>query len=236
MATNYDLEVPADERTQTYNGVRITDDGQYVLIFNPEKQHFVLHRIDSTFDMNMVNAPAYPSLPPSTGTQVGNKLTGKSAPATKKALAKKVAAPRAPKAAPKRAPAPKKKAPREPTPEPDEDSDDGGLIIEDPPPLPAPVNHYTSNRVVGLRDREASEEMSDEDEDAEGEDYDEELERGDERNRDVDVLRLGSPVGKDEEALAEEGLGDYDEQMARELEAALEQDAYEGASSESEEE
>lgn len=40
-----------------YNGVRTTDDGNYVLIFDPVRKAFVLHRVDSTFHMNITRMP-----------------------------------------------------------------------------------------------------------------------------------------------------------------------------------
>ncbi|KAL2269469.1 hypothetical protein VTJ83DRAFT_1653 [Remersonia thermophila] len=40
-----------------YNGVRTTDDGNYVLIFDPARKAFVLHRVDSTFHMNVTRTP-----------------------------------------------------------------------------------------------------------------------------------------------------------------------------------
>ncbi|KAK4102060.1 hypothetical protein N658DRAFT_495407 [Parathielavia hyrcaniae] len=40
-----------------YNGVRTTDDGNYVLIFDPAREAFVLHRVDSTFHMNITRTP-----------------------------------------------------------------------------------------------------------------------------------------------------------------------------------
>jgi hypothetical protein len=40
-----------------YNGVRTTDDGNYVLIFDPARKAFVLHRVDSTFHMNITRTP-----------------------------------------------------------------------------------------------------------------------------------------------------------------------------------
>ncbi|KAK4236340.1 hypothetical protein C8A03DRAFT_17006 [Achaetomium macrosporum] len=40
-----------------YNGVRTHDDGNYVLIFDPARKAFVLHRVDSTFHMNLTRTP-----------------------------------------------------------------------------------------------------------------------------------------------------------------------------------
>lgn len=40
-----------------YNGTRSTKENQYVLIFDPERKAFVLHRMDSMFHMNLARTP-----------------------------------------------------------------------------------------------------------------------------------------------------------------------------------
>ncbi|KAK0723893.1 RNA polymerase II transcription elongation factor-domain-containing protein [Apiosordaria backusii] len=40
-----------------YNGVRTTEDGNYALIFDPKRQAFILHRVDSMFHMNLTRTP-----------------------------------------------------------------------------------------------------------------------------------------------------------------------------------
>ncbi|KAL2263625.1 hypothetical protein VTK26DRAFT_5888 [Humicola hyalothermophila] len=40
-----------------YNGVRTSNDDNYVLIFDPSRKAFVLHRVDSTFHMNLTRTP-----------------------------------------------------------------------------------------------------------------------------------------------------------------------------------
>lgn len=40
-----------------YNGVRTIGDGQYALIFDPARKVFVLHRVDSIFNMNLIRTP-----------------------------------------------------------------------------------------------------------------------------------------------------------------------------------
>lgn len=70
----------------SYNGVRTTKDGNYVLIFDPERQVLVLHRLDSMFHMNLAKTPGnsdveslqkqFPQLevePPVSGTPADNK-------------------------------------------------------------------------------------------------------------------------------------------------------------------
>jgi len=40
-----------------YNGTRTSEDGNYVLIFDPARKAFVLHRVDSMFHMNITKTP-----------------------------------------------------------------------------------------------------------------------------------------------------------------------------------
>ncbi|KAK3331018.1 RNA polymerase II transcription elongation factor-domain-containing protein [Apodospora peruviana] len=40
-----------------YNGARTSEDGKYVLIFDPARKAFILHRVDSTFHMNLTKTP-----------------------------------------------------------------------------------------------------------------------------------------------------------------------------------
>ncbi|KAK4232373.1 hypothetical protein QBC38DRAFT_95021 [Podospora fimiseda] len=54
---NMSLENPRQGKKYQYNGVRTTDDGKFVLIFDPKRQALVLHRVDSTFHMNLVRTP-----------------------------------------------------------------------------------------------------------------------------------------------------------------------------------
>ena len=185
----------------------------------------MLHRVDSTFDMNLVSAPwdqnssnlrsQYPQLEPETKPAVPapQRRPSKSA--------KNAAAAKATTKRPKQEKPKKPKPPvREPTPE-EEDSDDG-LTVEYPDGPPAQQHHYQPTPVFR---RHASEDASDED--AEHESFEEE------RNQDVDHLQLPSP--------ANNAGGLSDEEIELDLEAELEQALKEtenGAdeSSESEEE
>jgi hypothetical protein len=207
-STSYDLSLKDNDDKYSYNGARITGDGQYVLIFDPVKEHFVLHRIDSTFDMNLISAPwardastlrsQYPQLETEAKAQ---------APQQRKAskAGKKPTAPK-PEIQRKKVEKPKKPKPpvREPTPE-EEDSDDG-LTIEYPDAAPQ-IYQYNATPVF---QRQPSEEVSEEDEDAEHEVYEEE-----ERNQDVDHLKLPSP--------ANNAGGMSDEDLELDLEAELEE-------------
>ncbi|KAI0908350.1 RNA polymerase II transcription elongation factor-domain-containing protein [Ustulina deusta] len=85
-STSYDLSFQDGGGRYTYQGSRGHEDNQYVLIFDPEKEVFVLHRVDSMFNMNLVRTPTnnvaadlrqeYPHLEahqPSRTTQATNK-------------------------------------------------------------------------------------------------------------------------------------------------------------------
>ncbi|KAK3941947.1 RNA polymerase II transcription elongation factor-domain-containing protein [Diplogelasinospora grovesii] len=45
-----------------YNGTRSTEDGKYVLILDPVRKAFVLHRVDSMFHMNVTRTPTNSSV------------------------------------------------------------------------------------------------------------------------------------------------------------------------------
>ncbi|KAL8351114.1 hypothetical protein RB601_000762 [Gaeumannomyces tritici] len=47
----------ADGTKYSYNGTRAIDDRQFVLIFDPNRRAFVLHRLDSLFNVNLVATP-----------------------------------------------------------------------------------------------------------------------------------------------------------------------------------
>jgi hypothetical protein len=218
-SSNYDLTLKDNSEKYAYQGVRTTGDGKYVLIFDPVKKHFVLHRIDSTFDMNLVSAPwsqdvrsQYEQIEHPIKPQ-GSAPQRRASKGPKKAAVAKASAPR------QKAEKPKKPKPpvREPTPE--EEASDDGLTIEYPG---GPSGQSYEYNATPIFQRNISEEVSDEDEDAEGEEYEEE------RNQDVDHLKLPSPANNN-------AGGASDEDMEAELEAELEQ-ALQQDSDESEEE
>jgi hypothetical protein len=233
--SKYNLTLTDDSEKYSYEGIRTSADGQYVLIFDPAKKHFVLHRVDSTFDMNLVSAPwssdvrddysqiEHAEPKPAAAPQRKGSKGGKKAAATKATTAK-ANIPRQKVEKPKKAakPAP---PPREPTPEPEEDSD-GVLTIEYPgaPGGGSSANTYPEYNSTPVFQRNVSEEVSDEDEDAEGEEYEDERER----NQDVDHLKLPSPAGN--------VGGMSDEDIEDELEAELEKALDANESDESEEE
>lgn len=57
-STDYDLSFTDDGGKYAYNGSRSTKANQYALIFDPERKAFVLHRVDSTFNMNLTRTPS----------------------------------------------------------------------------------------------------------------------------------------------------------------------------------
>lgn len=54
---SYNLGFDDNGDKYQYNGVRTTDDNNFVLIFDPARKGFVLHRVDSTFHMNLTRTP-----------------------------------------------------------------------------------------------------------------------------------------------------------------------------------
>jgi hypothetical protein len=55
---SYNLGFDDNGDKYQYNGARTTDDNNFVLIFDPVRKGFVLHRVDSTFHMNLTRTPA----------------------------------------------------------------------------------------------------------------------------------------------------------------------------------
>ena len=228
-STSYNISFTDNSEEYSYHGVRTSGNGQYVLIFDPVEKHFVLHKIDSTFDMNLISSPweqdaselqsQYPQLDTTANSQNAGsqrkppKVT-KNIPVVKNDTKRRKSV-QAKKSKP---------AVREPTPE-HEDSDDG-LTIEYPD---APSSQQYQYQSTPIFQRNVSEDISDEDEDAEGEGYQ------DERNQDVDLLKLPSPANKNAGGMSDE---DIELDLEAELEQALKETA-EGRvdeSSESEEE
>ncbi|KAI0379151.1 RNA polymerase II transcription elongation factor-domain-containing protein [Hypomontagnella monticulosa] len=56
--STYDLSFQDDGGRYQYKGTRGAEDGQYVLIFDPTREVFVLHKVDSMFNMNLVQTPS----------------------------------------------------------------------------------------------------------------------------------------------------------------------------------
>ncbi|KAI1359123.1 RNA polymerase II transcription elongation factor-domain-containing protein [Xylaria arbuscula] len=154
-SASYDLSFQDEGGRYAFQGSRGHEDNQYVLIFDPEREVFVLHRVDSMFNMNVTRTPSnndsealrqeYPPLeahPPSRATKPTNKtVSTKSAKPTKskKPAPKDPKPPVAKKADPPAPvkPAKSKKAHHDSE---DESSDDDLLTIEDPGGAPPASN------------------------------------------------------------------------------------------------
>ncbi|XDG07632.1 hypothetical protein ABKA04_007247 [Annulohypoxylon sp. FPYF3050] len=57
-AATYDLAFQDDGGRYQYKGTRGVEDSQYVLIFDATREVFVLHKVDSMFNMNLVQTPS----------------------------------------------------------------------------------------------------------------------------------------------------------------------------------
>lgn len=225
--SSYNLSIKDKSDRYSYTGARTTGDGQYVLVFDAVKEHYVLHKIDSTFDMNLTNTPwtndtsALQSQYPQIDIETTQASPQRKAPKPKAATAAKTDVPKKKIIVPKKA----KAAVRDPSPEEEEESDDG-FTVEDPS---ANTSHHASQPTF---QRQASEDVSDEDEDAEHELYEE-----DEHNQDVDHLRLPSPANNDAGLSDEDLEADLEKEFEAEFEEALKEgDGAGSESSESEEE
>ncbi|KAI1424589.1 RNA polymerase II transcription elongation factor-domain-containing protein [Xylaria sp. FL1777] len=150
-SASYDLSFQDDGGRYAYQGTRGHEDNQYVLIFDPENQVFVLHRVDSMFNMNLVRTPTnndaedlrqeYPQLKahqPSRSTKATNKTTS-SKPTKPKKPAPKDARPSVVKKA-EPAPVHPPKPNKAHHDSEDESSDDDLLTIEDPGGAAPPSN------------------------------------------------------------------------------------------------
>jgi hypothetical protein len=241
-ATQYDLSFSDGSGKYEYQGIRNSDDKQYGLVFDPVKKHFVLHQVDSTFDMNLKSTPwnqdptslreAYPQIQ----IQSSPKLRRKSSQIKSKTtqLNRTSADAKRRKAEkPKKAKTP----PKEPTPDAEDEDSDDGLTIEYPGGAPLPRYQSHPSPLPFRREQEEASEESDAD--AEDEDHDD-----NERNMDVDILELPSPAANIETSVAgddeeeEEEDDELEQALAAELEEALEKETGPKAdeSSESEEE
>lgn len=54
---SFDLSFYENGGKYAFNGTRSTKENQYVLLFDPERKAFVLHRMDSMFNMNVTRTP-----------------------------------------------------------------------------------------------------------------------------------------------------------------------------------
>jgi hypothetical protein len=116
---SYNLGFDDNGDKYQYNGVRTSEDGNYVLIFDPSRKAFVLHRVDSMFHMNLTKTPTdgleslrkkFPQLEVSAGSSSKQQFKGKDTPAG----AEKVKPPAPAKGKGKEKAAPKKPAAKKP--------------------------------------------------------------------------------------------------------------------------
>lgn len=211
-----------------------------MLVFSPERKAFILHQVDSTFNMNVTSTPwdqdqdslrtTYPHLtatPRETDTNKGNNGDSKRRKADTKAKAqpKAVSKPQA-RAQPKtqtktqtktQQPRKAKAIQREPTPT--EESSEEDFTIEYPDGPPRKSNNSMAHAVKNELWAENEEEERDMEEE--------------ERNKDIDSIKLPSPA---DHHANEEHEDDLDLDLEAELEQALEKEMGADESSESEEE
>lgn len=151
----YDLSFQDDGGRYQYKGTRGVEDNQYVLIFDAAREVFVLHKVDSMFNMNLVQTPSndnaeslrqeFPQLEShsasssakAAGTTSGGKKSTKASTEDKKTTAKP------------RKPAPKAKVEEKPA-----------LAMPEKKPLPKPT---TTNKPSKASADEEEEDSSDDD-------------------------------------------------------------------------
>ncbi|KAF2970875.1 hypothetical protein GQX73_g2651 [Xylaria multiplex] len=199
-SASYHLSFQDDAGRYAYQGSRGHEDNQYVLIFDPEREVFVLHRVDSMFNMNLARTPtnddtdslreAHRQLEahrPSRTTKPANKSTS-----SKPTKAKK-SAPKDPKSSvvkkvepPTRVPAKPKKVHHDSE---EESSDDDVFTIEDPSGA-APASHRDFSPGFIDKPRRFSEFV---------EQNHEEVEEDDDGDLGIEVEALNDADGEEEE-------------------------------------
>ncbi|KAI1291273.1 RNA polymerase II transcription elongation factor-domain-containing protein [Xylaria venustula] len=154
-SATYDLSFQDDGGRYAYQGSRGHEENQYVLIFDPEREVFVLHRVDSMFNMNVVRTPTNGDADhlrhehahldahrPSRPAKVPNKTASSKPAKTTKAKkpAPKESKPLVTKKARPPSPLPAAKPIKARHESEDESSDDDLLTIEDPGGAAPPSN------------------------------------------------------------------------------------------------
>ncbi|KAI1101203.1 RNA polymerase II transcription elongation factor-domain-containing protein [Jackrogersella minutella] len=213
---SYDLSFKDDGGSYKYKGTRGVEDSQYVLIFDPVREVFVLHKVDSMFNMNLVQTPSadhdeslrqdYPQLvshsisssakaagPTSSGKK-STKATGEEKKTTKRKSAPKAKIEEKPTLAmPEKKPPPKPVTTSKPSKtidEEDESSDDDlGLTIENPGGQAPRAQRDFSPNIFGLRRFSdlVQETEEGENDDADGEDDDDD---------NFEHFKLPSPINR----------------------------------------
>ncbi|CAD6502837.1 BgTH12-05426 [Blumeria graminis f. sp. triticale] len=167
---NYSLSFPESSDNLSYQGERSSAHEQYILIFDADKEQFVLHRVDSNFDMKRVYSSRSKNI---TGSHTQNSkhesvTNHQPAALPKKSLKRAQAATE--DSDQQKAKKPKYRTQPDPSPEIDqvEEESDDGLTIEFPG-AQSPVNgQYDASP---LHQRQLSEEDSDEERDIAPGDY-----------------------------------------------------------------
>ncbi|KAI2617069.1 hypothetical protein GGR54DRAFT_210441 [Hypoxylon sp. NC1633] len=199
---SYDLSFQDEGGRYQYKGTRGVEDGQYVLIFDASREVFVLHKVDSMFNMNLVKTPSkdnadglrqeFPQLQGHSGSSsakaagpASSRQSAKASVQDKKAVPKPRKPAPKPRAGEKSALAmPEKKAvpkpiaiskQRQASADSEESSDDDlGLTIENPGGEAPSVSRDFSPNLFGIRrfSEFVQQNEEEEDDDADGEEDD----------------------------------------------------------------
>lgn len=218
---SYNLSLTQDGQQYGYTGTRNRSESDYVLLFDADKKHYVLHRLDSSFDMNLAATPwtddaaalrtqyaqlgsptSHPS--PAISAGVSSTSTSTSTSTSRKSVNQRT-----------RAKKPTKAPLRDPSPDKDDESSDDGLQIEypgGPPPARKPAVFSTPVFHAPVSDAESADE--------DGEDGHGDL------HGDADLQRQTSPHGDGSDVEIEADLeADLEAELARAIEDADNADA-----------
>ncbi|KAI0169746.1 RNA polymerase II transcription elongation factor-domain-containing protein [Hypoxylon sp. FL1284] len=210
---SYDLSFRDDGGRYQYKGTRGVEENQYVMIFDAAREVFVIHKVDSMFNMNLIQTPSndsaaslkqeFPHLEShSSSAKPTSKQSAKAKTEDKKTTAKpRKAAPNSKAQEKPSVPVPDKKPPPKPAAaakkqrsapaeEEEESSDDDlGLTIENPGGSAPSVSRDFSPNLFGIRpfsELLQRKEEEEQDEDADGEEDDE----------DDEFFTLPSPINR----------------------------------------
>ena len=235
--SQFNLSYTDGSNIHQFQGMRNSGDGQYILVFDPVKEHFVLHQVDSTFEMNLKSTSKDQDSATRSQTQsTSPKLRRKSSSQPKSKATQSKSSTADVKKRKVERPKKAKTPPREPTPDAEDEDSDDGLTIEYPGGPPPP--HFPALPRPSLLSQNLGNEQPSDESDADAE-YEEDDDN--DRNRDVDVLELPSPAANmgNADVEMEDDEEDLDLDLAAELEQELEKETGRKAddeSSESEEE
>ncbi|KAI1473679.1 hypothetical protein K445DRAFT_322482 [Daldinia sp. EC12] len=218
-ASTYDLSFQDDGGHYQYKGTRGVEDSQYVLIFDPNREVFVLHKVDSMFNMNLVKTPnddaeslrqEFPQLDAHSASSSAKAAGPARQPAKgRKEEKKTVAKPRKPASKPKAEDKPvlsmpEKKSPPKPvvTSKPRRASDDSeeessdddlGLTIENPGGEAPRVSRDFSPNLFGIR---RFSDLMNEDEDERNNEEHHDADGEDDDDEPMDNFVLPSPINR----------------------------------------